>query len=101
MAIKQEANAGLIVTVAAISGFLILVLYFGAEAWFRSEEASELTTQWDNNPNAWLGDMRNRQRANLGNLDTAMKQIVQSNGKLTMPAAPATQPATKPVAFTD
>jgi hypothetical protein len=89
MASKQEANAPLILTIAAMSGFFVLVLYFGVEAWFRNEEAIELDHQWDNNPNAWLTDLRESQRANLGGIEAAIRTVANNDGKLT----PATKPS--------
>ncbi len=50
MAMKQEANTPLILTIGAMSGILILVIMFGVEAWFRHEERAELDIQWDKQP---------------------------------------------------
>lgn len=81
MAMKQEPNAPLILTISAISGLMILVLYFGVEAWFRHEEAVELDTQWKNSPNWELQELRESQRAHLGDIDAAMKKVVETGGK--------------------
>lgn len=88
MAMKQEANAPLILTIGAISGLLILVVMFGVEAWFRHEERTELDSQWDHTPNTWLINLREGQKAHIAGIDGAMKQIVENGGKL-----PSTQPS--------
>lgn len=106
MAMKQEANAPLILTIGAISGLLVLVIAFGVEAWFRHEEISEREDQWDTIPNSWLDDIRSPQLARLENegvdaktgahkikIEAAMQDIIARNGKL-----PATQPASGPSA---
>ncbi|HZK82805.1 MAG TPA: hypothetical protein VFC46_17110 [Humisphaera sp.] len=91
MAMKQEANTPIVLTIGAVSGLLILVIYFGVEAWFRQEEKIELDAQWDMSPNTWLMDMRQTQKSHLGGIDEAMKKVVQTGGKLpsTQPAAPS------------
>jgi len=109
MAMKQEANTPLILTIGAVSGLLVLVIAFGVEAWFRHEEMSEREEQWDTIPNAWLDEMRSPQLARLETetvdpktgthkvrIETAMKEIIASGGKL-----PATQPASGPSASVD
>jgi hypothetical protein len=88
MAMKQEANTPIVLTIGAVSGLLILVIYFGVEAWFRQEEKIELDAQWDRSPNTWLMDIRAGQKAHLTGIDQAMKKVVETGGKL-----PATQPA--------
>lgn len=78
MAIKQEANSAVILTIGAMSGLLILVIYLGVEAWFRTEERAEQDVQWQNNPNVWLDTLRENQRANLGGIDDAMKRVIET-----------------------
>ena len=46
MAIKQEVNAPLILTVGIISAVLLLVVAFGTEAWFIREERDEIQDKW-------------------------------------------------------
>ncbi|HWE02808.1 MAG TPA: hypothetical protein VG326_10405 [Tepidisphaeraceae bacterium] len=93
MAMKQEANTPIVLTIGAVSGLLVLVIYFGVEAWFRQEEKIEMDAQWENSPNTWLIDMRDSQKVHLGGIDAAMKKVVESGGKL-----PSTQPASGPAA---
>lgn len=103
MAIKQDVNAPLIVTIGVVSGLLLLVTVFGLQAWFVREEREEIAEKWDMSPNTWLNDIRAAERANIertGSFDEggakvrkipieqAMQVIAQTNGKL-----PATQPS--------
>jgi hypothetical protein len=108
MAMNQEANTPMVLTIGAVSCLLILVIMFGVEAWFRNEERNEVVEQWDDNPNTWLEDMRTPQKDRLVAppskdpktntmhipIDEAIKLFIESKGEL--PAAPATQPATAP-----
>jgi hypothetical protein len=107
MAMTQQANAPLIITIGAVSGLLLLVLMFGVEAWFRYEERAELEDQWDNSKNEWLDTLREGQAKHLSayafNAETknwsipitdAMAKVVATEGKVNV-APPATQPAGK------
>jgi hypothetical protein len=106
MAMKQEANTPLILTIGAVSSLLVLVVMFGVEAWFRHEEFTEREDQWDTIPNSWLADIRDPQLARLEtegmdaktgshkvNIETAMQAVIANGGKL-----PTTQPTTAPSA---
>jgi hypothetical protein len=108
MAMKQEANTALVLTIGGVSCFLILVIMFGTEAWFRYEQRLETDTLWDENPNTWMLDLRGGQLATINApaaedpktharhvpIDVAMEAIVKSGGQM-----PATQPAaTQPAA---
>jgi hypothetical protein len=42
MAFKQEVNVPLVVTVGIVSGILLLVIVIGTQAWYQSEEQSEI-----------------------------------------------------------
>ena len=95
MAIKQEVNAPLIVTIGVVSGFLLLVVVFGVQAWFVREERDEIADKWREAKNVQLDDLRSAQRAKIESsggtmipIEKAMQEIVKSGGKL-----PATQPA--------
>jgi hypothetical protein len=102
MAMNQEANTPLVLTIGAVSALLIIVIMFGVEAWFRYEEREELTRLWDESPDVHLIQLRAAQKAHLEEsrvdpksnavhipIEKAMGAIVESHGKL-----PATQPAT-------
>jgi len=93
MAMKQQANTPIVLTIGAVSGLLVLVIYFGVEAWFRQEEKIEMDAQWELSPNSWLIDLRQGQKAHLNGIDDAMKKVVETGGKL-----PSTQPAAGPSA---
>src|SRR5882724_4512762 len=101
MAMNQEANTPVVLTIGAVSALLIVVIMFGVEAWFRYEEREELTRLWNESPDVALVNLRSEQKAHLEvsavdpktnathiPISDAMKLIVESRGKL-----PATQPA--------
>ena len=101
MAIKQDVNAPLIVTVGIVSGLLLLVIVFGLQAWFVREETAEIQEKWERANYTQLIDLRNEQRAKIGrdgvdeqtkartiSIDKAKQVVIQTGGKL-----PATQPA--------
>src|SRR6266550_1920930 len=98
MAIKQDVNAPLIVTIGVVSGILLLVIMFGTQAWFVREERDEIAQKWEAAPNTQLEELRKAQRARIETKGTvegrhtipiqdAMKDVISSGGKL-----PATQP---------
>src|SRR3954469_3132974 len=103
MAIKQDVNAPLIVTLGAGSGLLLLVVVFGLQAWFVREEQAEIDEKWKLATNPQLTDLRAAQRDRIQRdgsqkegdanvtmmpIDKAMQIIIQRNGTL-----PSTQPA--------
>jgi len=104
MAIKQEVNAPLIVTVGVVSALLLLVISFGTESWFVREEHEELEKKWETSPNVQLETLRAEQREHINTagftgpdkktrtmpIADAMLIIQQNNGSL-----PATRPAAK------
>lgn len=115
MAMKEEPNTPVIFTIGAISVLLIVVVMFGVEAWFRSEAIAEMDTQWRDNPNTWLNDLREEQTKHITTvgfnkdedawhigIEQAIREVVKDNGKLpALPApttAPTTAPATQPAA---
>ena len=106
MAIKQDVNAPLIVTIGVVSALLLLVAVFGVQAWFFHEEQTELDAKWKKAPNVQLDALRASQLARIEtagiNPDTklrtisisdAMQKIVDTGGRL-----PTTQPQTKETA---
>jgi hypothetical protein len=104
MAIKQDVNAPLIVTIGVISGMLLLVAVFGVQAWFFHEEDTTLRQKWDAAPNVQYNTMRDDQRHQIETagvsrgkekfrtipIEVAMQKIVDTGGKL-----PTTQPGAK------
>jgi hypothetical protein len=95
MAIKQEVNSPLIVTIGVVSGLLLLVVVFGVQAWFVREEREEITQKWEVSKNDWLDDIRAKERAMITRqgpttipVAQAMQYVIKNGGKL-----PATRPA--------
>jgi hypothetical protein len=88
MAIKQDVNAPLILTVGVVSGLMLLVIMFGLEAWFGYEETREIDQKWrDNPPTAQLDEIRSGQLAKIGpGMTDARRAVIAGGGKL-----PATQ----------
>ncbi len=103
-AIKQQANAPLIITVGTVSAMMMLIIMIGIHAWFIKEERDEIENKWEMNKNAALVDLKTEQQKRLSSyawsdpkkklvaipIDEAMKKVVERGGKL-----PATQPANK------
>ena len=101
MAQKEGTQAQVILTIGAISGFVVIVLAIGLQAWFMSEEQSELKTKYGEAVNLQLVELREKQQANLNTyrwidkdkqiaaipIEQAMRDMVQSKGRL-----PSTQP---------
>ncbi len=97
MAIKQDVNAPLLLTVGVVSALLLLVVVFGTQAWYVREERDEIAAKWEVSKNVQLEDLRARQWANIQRagpttipIDKAIQVIIQTGGKL-----PTTQPAKK------
>jgi hypothetical protein len=110
VAYKQEINVPLVVTIGAVSGFLLITLVIGVQAWYLSEEQAEIESKADSSPVQELVDAKEQQK-HLSDaphwadkdhktlvipIEQAMAIIVQNNGVLptTQPASgPATQPS--------
>ena len=102
MAYKEDVNTELIITVGAVSGFVVIVLMIGLQAWFASEEQREITTDYSKSTNTQLTDLRTQQEAKITGyrwvdkdkkvvaipIDEAKKLLIENNGKL-----PTTTPA--------
>ena len=98
MAQREQANVPLLLTIGAVSGFLIIVLAIGVQAWFLREVQQEVTAKWDNAPIQPLTDIRLAQQVRINQyrwvdrekqriaipIDQAMKLMAQQ-------AAPTTQ----------
>src|SRR5947207_11956567 len=101
MAIRQEANTPLLITIGGVSGFLLLVLIIGIQAWFLREVQREVRIKYENTPIEPVTSMRDEQLSRIATygwadqknnrvtipIDQAMKLIVQNHGQL-----PTTQP---------
>ena len=101
MAQKEQANVPLLMTIGAVSGFLIIVLAIGLQAWYLREIQHEVRAKWDNVPIQPITDLRAAQQARINRtgqdpetkkftipIADAMKVVGQNKGKL-----PSTQPA--------
>jgi hypothetical protein len=90
MAIKQDVNAPLILTIGIVSALLLLVIMFGLEAWFGAEETRELGEKFDKfPPTKTLVDLKTTQQAKIREaMPNAIQLVIQNGGKL-----PATRPA--------
>ena len=95
MAMKNEVNISLLVTVGLVGALLLLVSAVAVDGWYKSVEADVVTTKWDDSPNTWLNNLRTQQRANLTDghrigrsrhyrlsIDDAMKVMADHNGKV-------------------
>lgn len=96
MAMKNQVDNALILTIGAISGILIVVISIGLQAWFIHEEHTELAFKWQSSVNVELRDLRQEQTAKIGTyhwvnrehtvaaipVKDAMDLMVQMNGKL-------------------
>jgi hypothetical protein len=119
MAIRQEANVPLILTIGIVSGLLLVVVAIGVEAWYRAEERAEVALKSRGSVHLPLAEMHQRQMKDLASyrwvrqgpdeqavlrpeipLDEARALLIRLGGKMpaTQPAAPAppTQPAQAP-----
>jgi hypothetical protein len=90
MAMRQEVNAPLILTVGTVGGVMVLVLMIGLHAWYLNEERREQVIKSDAGPPPELVRAARTQPSDKALL-AAMEGIVRSGGKL-----PATQPAKGP-----
>jgi hypothetical protein len=105
MAIEQQPNTSLLLTVGAVSGILLVVLIIGVQAWFLREVQREVRIKYEDNPQALpqpLTNLKLEQMAKINQsrwvdqskgivaipIADAMKLIVANHGQL-----PSTQPA--------
>ena len=93
MAQREQANVPLLLTIGAVSGFLVIVLSMGIQAWFLREVQREVAQKWDNTPLQPITDIKRAQEENISKyrwvdkdkkrvaipIDEAMKLIVQQN----------------------
>jgi hypothetical protein len=105
VAIKQEVNVSLVVTIGVISGILLLVVVIGVQAWYQNEEDIEFARKEVEFPNDALISLQTEQKANINTtrwvdkknnvvaipISQAMKIMVQTQGNF-----PSTQPSAMP-----
>jgi hypothetical protein len=107
MAIRQEVNTPLILTIGIVSGLLLVVIAIGVEAWFRFEERGEVAAKSRGAVHAPLAELHARQAKELASygwasqgqgeqavlrpvipLEDAKELLIRLGGKM-----PATRPA--------
>ena len=93
MAAKYDINASFLGTIVAVSAIFLLVCVIAVDAWYKNVEQDVIAQKFDENPNTWLNNMRQEQRANLNiehqiaprhyhvPVDVAMKILVEREGK--------------------
>jgi len=101
MAIEQQPNTPLLITIGAVSGFLLLVLIIGVQAWFLREVQRETHIKYEDVPPQPVTNLKIEQMTKINQprwvdqskgrvaipIDEAMKMIVANHGLL-----PTTQP---------
>jgi hypothetical protein len=104
MAIEQQPNTPLLITIGAVSGVLLLVLIIGVQAWFLGEVERETRMKYEDDPKALpqpVTNLKIEQQTKINQyrwvdqpkgvvaipIDEAMKLIVANHGQL-----PSTQP---------
>ena len=92
----EDTNSPLILVIGAVSGFLVIVIVIGLQAWFLSEEQTELSQVYSEAENYQLQELREEQERNLSTyrwidrekqivavpVDEAMKMLIENKGKL-------------------
>jgi hypothetical protein len=104
VAIKQEANVPLVLTIGIVAGILIIVIIIGLQGWYQSQENDEMAFKAELFKNADLIDLKAAQTDNISHyrwvdkqnnvvsipIDRAMQVMIETNGN-----PPSTQPAAK------
>jgi hypothetical protein len=102
VAIKQDVNVPLVVTIGIISGVFLLVLVIGTQAWYQSEEVDQAAIVADEFPHQQLIDLKATETGLINQyrwmdkahdvvaipIDKAIEIEIQNNGN-----PPATQPS--------
>lgn len=102
MPMKQEVNVPLVLTIGIVSGVLLVVMIIGTEAWYRSEEQSEIAAKASEYPYQELIDLKASQTKRISEyrwvdrkaavvaipIERAMQIMVQTQGHF-----PSTQPS--------
>jgi hypothetical protein len=93
-AMKNDVNGPLMLTIGAISALLLVVATVAVDGWYKSVEAEEIASKWQQNPNAWLENLHNQEKANINDehqinprhyrlsIDDAMKVVAERKGKI-------------------
>jgi hypothetical protein len=111
MAQREQANVPLLLTIGAVSGFLVIVMAIGIQAWFLREVQREVAQKWDTVPLQPITDIRRQQETNISTfrwvdkekkrvaipIDDAMRIVAQQNGNVQLPTTQPTQPTTQQV----
>ena len=99
MAIKQEVNTAIILTVGAVSGLLLIVIIVGLQAWFMFEERVEIQEKWTKARNVQLETTLTAQRARISGYgpttmpaEEAMTVLAQQGGNVKFAQPATTQP---------
>ena len=112
MAQREQANVPLLLTIGAVSGFLVIVMAIGIQAWYLREVQREVAQKWDATPLQPITDIKRQQETNLSTfrwvdkekkrvaipIDDAMRMVAQQNGNVQLPTTqqvPTTQQAQK------
>jgi hypothetical protein len=94
-AMKNDVNGPLMLTIGAISALLLVVATVAVDGWYKSVEADEIASKWQQNPKTPFSDLRPQQLANINDehqinrshyrlsIDDAMKVVAQRKGKIT------------------
>jgi hypothetical protein len=104
MAQREQANVPLLLTIGAVSGFLVIVLAMGIQAWFLREVQREVAQKWDSTPLQPITDIKRTQEEVISTyrwvdkeknrvaipIDEAMRLVARQHAQ-----APATQQAQK------
>ena len=94
MAMKNEVNGPLLLTIGAVSAILLVVTAVAVDGWYKSFEADEIAQKWEQSPNTWLQGIRAAQVQNLEDghqinrahyrlsIDDAMHLYAEHGGKM-------------------
>jgi hypothetical protein len=102
VAIKQEVNVPLVLTIGVVAGLVLIVLVIGVQGWYQSAENDEMALKAEEFPNTELIDLKAGQASRISHyrwvdqknnvvaipIEAAMKIMIDTQGNL-----PTTQPA--------
>ncbi|MGD1276989.1 MAG: hypothetical protein ABR964_07185 [Tepidisphaeraceae bacterium] len=87
MPMKQEVNVPLVLTIGIVSGVLLVVMIIGTEAWYRSEEQSEIAAKAREYPYQPLIDLK----ASGSKRISEYRWVDRNNGVVAIPIERAMQ----------